>query len=362
MARNPAVDGAEIDRFLDRRCADHPLSIHSSLGEALAGVLERLQAVVPGASGSLLLDERAPRSAADDGNHLLRVATFGASVDGLGERVDSAAGAIGRAYTSGRRLQEGEAIVLPIHVGRQVCGVLEVSRAGVAELGTTEARLLEILAEHLSATIRSALDQRRARDIAQRDALTELFNDRSMHLALSEMIGACRASGDDLAVLFLDLDYFKRINDTHGHLTGSQVLREVGHLLARASAPVGAVAARYGGDEFVIAVSGMRLDAAIEMAEGIRVEIAAAVFCEEPSDLQSEVLKLRGVTCSIGIATLHRHGDPEVDVERCKSRLLRLSDAAMYVAKETGRNRTAVAGAVISSHRLAADRWGPGGD
>lgn len=362
MARVPAVDGAEIERFLERRCADHPLSIHSSLGETLTGVLQRLQEIVPDASGSLLLDEQGARAADGERAGLRRVATFGATTDGLGERLDGETGPIWGAYASGRRLQEAGTITLPIHAGQQVCGVLEVSREGATEIGPAEARLLDILAEYVSAAVRSALDQRHAQDIAQRDALTELFNDRSMHMALSEMIGTCRRDDSDLAVLFLDLDYFKRINDTHGHLAGSQVLREVGRLLARASAPVSAVAARYGGDEFVIAVPGMRVDAAIEMAERMRTEIATSVFCEEPSDLQQEVLGLRGITCSIGIATLRRHGDPEVDVERCKSRLLRLSDAAMYVAKETGRNRTAVAGAVISNRRKTADRWGSDGD
>lgn len=361
MARVPAVDGAEIERFLDRRCVDHPLSAQSSLGETLTAVLQRLQEVVPDACGSLLLDEHSSRSAAGDRTRLARVATFGGASDGLGEHLESPSGPIWRAYTSGRQLRENGALSLPIHIGRQICGVLEVARRGGEEIGDSDARLVEILAEYLSAAVRNALDHRRAQDIAQRDALTELFNDRSMHLALSEMIAAARRNGDDLAVLFLDLDYFKRINDTHGHLAGSQVLREVGHLLARASEPA-AVAARYGGDEFVIAVPGMAMEAAIEMAEGIRTEVAAAVFCDMPSDLQPEVLELHGVTCSIGIATLHRHGDPEVDVERCKSRLLRLSDAAMYVAKETGRNRTAVAGTVISTRRLVADRWGPGTD
>src|SRR4029077_9481892 len=91
--------------------------------------------------------------------------------------------------------------------------------------------LLEIFAGYISISIQNVLDGRQAQEIAKRDNLTGLYNDRYLHIALAETIRRCKAEGQDMAVLFLDLDYFKHVNDTHGHLPRSQVLREGGHPL-----------------------------------------------------------------------------------------------------------------------------------
>ena len=155
------------------------------------------------------------------------------------------------------------------------------------------------------------------------------------------------ARAQDLAVLFVDLDFFKHVNDSHGHLAGSQVLREVGRLLAELVPPELGIAARYGGDEFVLTLPGVELDAAVDLAEDIRSRIETEVFCSHPGTIQPTPLFLRGITCSIGIATLARHLGPELSLDEAKSTLLHLADAAMYVSKETGRNRTAVAGEVV---------------
>jgi diguanylate cyclase (GGDEF)-like protein len=251
-------------------------------------------------------------------------------------------------------------VALPIRVGRETCGVLELVRsASRAPFAAADVEVLGVFADYVSAALRNALEARRAQEIAHRDRLTGLLNDRSMHEAISNLIRECRIDGRDLAVLFLDLDFFKRVNDTHGHLVGSQVLREVGRLLAGACVPAGAVAARYGGDEFILAAGGLGPQEAIDFAESLRQAVGATTFIEAPSEIQPDVLRLQGITCSIGIATLHRHGAPDLDIERCKGRLLRLSDAAMYVAKETGRNRTAMAGTVISGEGPSARRWQP---
>ena len=85
----------------------------------------------------------------------------------------------------------------------------------------------------------------------------------------------------------------------------------------------------------------------------IRDEIVATTYCSEPAEIQSEPLNLRGLTCSIGIATLRRHLGEDLSLADRKSTILRLADAAMYVAKETGRNRTAVAGQPVRRRPLA---------
>ena len=147
-------------------------------------------------------------------------------------------------------------------------------------------------------------------------------------------------------LLFLDLDDFKRVNDTHGHLAGSQTLREVGELLARElkAEKLSNFAARYGGDEFVIALAGKSLAAGVHLAEKLRTAISESVFCQGGGSILSDALNLKGLTCSVGVASLKQHIASDMGSEQAKSTLLRLADSAMYVAKETGRNQTAVAG------------------
>jgi len=166
---------------------------------------------------------------------------------------------------------------------------------------------------------------------------------RALHLPWAEQARP-KTEDLDLSLLFLDLDYFKHVNDTHGHLAGSQVLREVGRLLRKHVGETESIAARYGGDEFVLALPGVGLSGAVTHAEQIRKAIVGSVYCAEPGEIQLEPLNLTGLTCSIGVATLKRHLQRGMSLEHSKSALLRLADTAMYIAKETGRNQTAVAG------------------
>jgi PleD family two-component response regulator len=94
----------------------------------------------------------------------------------------------------------------------------------------------------------------------------------------------------------------------------------------------------------VLLLPGTDLDSAIDIAEEIRAEVIGSTFCASPGEIQPDPLSLKGLTCSIGVATLRQHLEPDLSVEASKSTLLRLADAAMYVAKETGRNRTVLAG------------------
>ncbi len=238
-------------------------------------------------------------------------------------------------------------VAVPIRIGHDVCGVLElINRHGAEVYSDRDRDLLAIFAGYLSISIENVLDGRQAQEIARRDNLTGLYNDRYLHIALEQTIRRCREEAQDLTVLFLDLDFFKRVNDSHGHLAGSQVLREVGHLLramCKGHEPEW-LAARYGGDEFVLALPGVGMAPAVTFAESIRIAILRQTFCAVPGDILPEALGLKGLTCSIGVASLRRHIQPDLTLDQAKSTVLRLADAAMYVAKETGRNQTAVAG------------------
>ena len=355
-----------METFLERRRALAPFTTEPSMAENLAEILRKANEFVPSAAGSILLDNPLDKQSDKKRNDLTFVVAFGDEAAGIiGATVPASRGIVGRVYTTGESYYVSDApndaffydgvdrktsystqsvVAIPIRIEQEVCGVLElINRQGAPGYGEKDRDLLQIFAGYTAVSIQNILDGRRAHELARRDNLTGLFNDHFLHVALRETIDHALDSGEDLAVIFLDLDFFKRVNDTHGHLAGSQVLREVGQLLTTLQTS-GTVAARYGGDEFVLVIPRCNLASAVDLAESIRTTLVATFFCRTPGDLLQEALSLTGLTCSAGVATLVEHVESGLTIERTKNLLLRLADAAMYVAKETGRNRTVVAG------------------
>ena len=158
------------------------------------------------------------------------------------------------------------------------------------------------------------------------DRLTGLLTKESLYLALEMELTRCTRYGLPLAVLMMDLDRFKSVNDTHGHLMGSHVLEEVGGLIRR-SIRTADVAARYGGEEFLAYLSESGLVGAAQAAERIRRAIEGHAFTLDGVTVP--------VTISIGIAACPEHG-------RDIRTLVRRADRALYRAKETGRNRVCI--------------------
>lgn len=365
----------ELERFLERRRAEPLLPPEFNLAENLIEILRKANQFVPSSAGSILLDDPQLKRGERKEHLLTFIAAFGEKADGLvGQTISAEVGIAGFVYRNGTTYMTSDApsdplffagmdrktdyrtlsiVAIPIRIEQRVCGVLElINRRRSREFSLHDRTLLEIFADYISISIQNVLDGRQAQEIAKKDNLTGLFNDRYLHVALSHAVARCRAEDQDLAVLFIDLDFFKRVNDTHGHLAGSQVLREVGGLLRKLAAQPGVIPTRYGGDEFVLVIPDCDLEAAVDLAEEIRTSILTHHFIAEPGDVHPEALNLSGQTCSIGVATLSQHISDDMEVERIKSTLLRLADSAMYVAKETGRNRTAVAGAPIRRRRL----------
>jgi diguanylate cyclase (GGDEF)-like protein len=373
------LDPHELERFLLRRRATPNLPPQMSLAENLGEILRKANAFVPSAAGSILLDDPIEKLPDRRRNELFFIAAFGYnSNELLGRSIPADSGIAGHVYSSGQsyfsadvsrepRFYSGvdEAIqyhteslvAIPVRIEKEVCGVLElVNRQGAEDYTPRDLDLLEIFASYISVSIQNVLDARYAQEIAKRDNLTGLYNDRYLHSGLERAIADCRDRGSDLAVLFMDLDFFKRVNDTHGHLAGSQVLREVGRELNDTLGFPDGLVARYGGDEFVLAVPDTGLEEAVGLAERIRLRISQRIFCETAGDIHPEPLHLRGITCSIGIATLRRHIGPEVPLSEAKSALLRSADTAMYIAKETGRDRIQVAPTGEVAERLPLGR------
>lgn len=372
------LDPEKMEAFLERRRATLAFTSEMSLAENLAEILRKANEFVPSLAGSILLDNPLDKKPDKDRNLLTFVAAFGEkALELIGRKISAHHGIAGRVYTTGDAHHASVAsddkyffagidrmtdyhthslIAIPIRIEQEVCGVLElINRQGAKDFSDEDRNLLQIFAGYISISIQNILDGRRAQELAKRDNLTGLFNDHYLHVALDRSITECLAEHRDLAVLFLDLDYFKRVNDSHGHLAGSQVLREVGFLLQSYVKHPDSIPARYGGDEFVLAIPGCDLEEALDLAESIRTAIVENTFCAKPGDMQREVLRLTGITCSVGVATLHRHVEPHFSVKEAKSAILRLADMAMYVAKETGRNRTAVAGEPVRRRPSTAE-------
>src|SRR5262249_55848153 len=149
-------------------------------------------------------------------------------------------------------------------------------------------------------------------------------NDRWFHVRLTEALAEARQSGKNAVLMFMDLDRFKVVNDCHGHLAGSQVLREVGFLLKRIVQVEASTVARYGGDEFVIILPDTGADDAAKICEEIRRTIETNVFLEREWGFSMPPLRLSGIlSVSIGMAQFDPAGASQLSVEQEKNELLR---------------------------------------
>jgi len=163
---------------------------------------------------------------------------------------------------------------------------------------------------------------------ATHDSLTGLWNRAAVLAALGRDFARARREETPLAAALVDLDHFKRINDTHGHQAGDAVLREAARRMRASVRPYDSVG-RYGGEEFLVVMPGCESVGAAAVAGRIR-----ACVERDPMDLGARSLP---VTCSIGVAVWN--GAPEGDADS----LIREADAALYRAKGAGRNRVEIA-------------------
>ena len=177
-------------------------------------------------------------------------------------------------------------------------------------------------------------DANRLRLLSITDDLTGLHNLRSFESHLERLVSEAKRDGSVLSVMVLDVDRLKSINDSYGHLAGGDAVRTVGHLIAQ-HLPARAVACRYGGDEFVVAVPDCRVREGIEIAERLRCSVSSA----------KPVLATRAFpsgTLSISIGAASRLIEKDADLAWAGEELFRSADEALYRAKEMGRNSVIV--------------------
>ena len=363
------LDNRRLENFLERHKAYYAYSGEIDIDVFLGEILQKANEFVPSEAGSILLDDPLTKNTENRmENELVFIATFGADAKArLARRINAGVGIAGHVYSTGVTYMTEDvigdpyfyptfdmaadfttksALCVPIRIESAVCGVLElVNRTGTESFQEKDRRLLEIFADYAAISIQNLLDARRAHEVAKRDGLTGLFNERYLHLRLTQELSRISRDGGDLSLIFLDLDYLKSVNDRHGHLAGSQVLREVGYVLKRTVTDERATLTRYGGDEFVLILPGHNLREGMEVAEAVRHAIRTTTFVPRPYGFNNPALNLVGmITASLGVSSIRASATPAASVEQQKNELLRAADSALYSAKERGKDRCLAAG------------------
>lgn len=214
-------------------------------------------------------------------------------------------------------------LCVPMMARGQLLGVVELVNRDAFTFNEDDLRVLGSLVDYAAIAIENARNFLRVQELTVRDDVTTLFNSRHLHEMLEYEFERSRRYAQDFSVLFFDLDHFKQVNDTHGHLCGSKLLHEIGELI-RENLRLVDIPTRYGGDEFVIILPQTNREQALLVARRIRSALNERCF------LQGLGLSIH-ITASFGVATYP-----------CDSRnrddILRLADEAMYRVKERTRD------------------------
>ncbi len=222
-------------------------------------------------------------------------------------------------------------VTLPFRMREEQCGVLYLRTVqGENPLGPSDAQFADTVIKAAVAAIEKAhdfetvvSDKERLEFLASTDALTGCLNRRALLEVLDREVDRARRYNLVLTLMMLDIDHFKRINDSLGHLVGDSVLRQLGELLRREVRSVDAVA-RYGGEEFVVLLPETAVHGGMIFADRMRQRIANYAFAEASHPVR--------ITVSVGVACF-----PDRTVDSPDS-FIALADAALYRAKADGRN------------------------
>jgi diguanylate cyclase (GGDEF)-like protein len=218
---------------------------------------------------------------------------------------------------------------IPIRSGNKTLGVIQLLNTKLDLESEYSISFLRILCDYAAIAIQNASSVKLIHELTITDDCTGLFNARHLYTLLDEQIALAEAHRDtSFSLLFVDLDHFKQVNDTHGHLIGSRLLAEVGDLMRRTLGPANSCF-RYGGDEFVALLPGLDKQAAIDTAKRLWERLRKHRFLTA----QGLFLALAG---SFGLATFPEDGDNVPTI-------IRAADTMMYEAKTT-RDNIAVAG------------------
>src|SRR6202049_466300 len=216
-------------------------------------------------------------------------------------------------------------MAIPLISFGQVLGVLALDSSKVDAFGEADLQSLESVTDICATAIQNAHYVERVKQLAYLDGLTGIFNRRFFELRIVEEIDRARRYGTGMAIVMVDIDQFKRLNDEFGHLLGDEVLRQVSSIFHQQLRKID-VLCRYGGEEFAILLSQTSAVHALGVAEKLRKTVEAWQFPAFP----------RPVTISGGTANYSEHGST-------RDELVKAADAGLYAAKQAGRNRVCLA-------------------
>lgn len=234
-----------------------------------------------------------------------------------------------------------EYVCMPMTVQGEVMGSLYLTQHGGdnkadAEAASGEKQLiLHNATEQIGLVLWNIRLREDLRNLSIRDPLTGLFNRRFMEESLDREFARAEREKGSIGVIMLDIDHFKRINDTFGHEAGDSVLREVGALLLK-NVRGGDIACRYGGEEFALILPGASTETTSERAETLREKMAQLAVVHTGSPLGP-------INVSAGVAAFPDHGTTA-------EAILHAADKALYRAKKDGRNRVYIASRGQSEH------------
>ncbi|HNR67357.1 MAG TPA: sensor domain-containing diguanylate cyclase [bacterium] len=232
------------------------------------------------------------------------------------------------------QLQSGSLLCLPLSVAEdQVIGFVAFGKETRENFSLDEIERLRLLCGHVAIVLHKTMLYQNTKDLAYTDELTAIFNRRYFNQCYEREIGRAKRYQRALSVLMIDIDHFKKLNDTQGHLHGDRVLKQMAQLfddnIRKAD-----ILSRYGGEEFVILLPEIRAKEAVTVAEKLRKRVKSQNFNKGTGPAG-------GVTISIGVAAFPENGVMAEEV-------LHKADLALYAAKQGGRNRVVVANSLTN--------------
>jgi diguanylate cyclase (GGDEF)-like protein len=219
-------------------------------------------------------------------------------------------------------------VCFPLRSKLRVLGVIQLVNIDLSHFSDQEVFFLQSLCDYAAIAIENARWVERIQELTITDDCTGLYNARHLYKTLETEVYRSSRFGYEFSVLFIDLDHFKAVNDTHGHLIGSKLLAEIGYLV-KAQLRLIDFAFRYGGDEFVVLLPQTGKDSALVVAKRLQNAMRGTAFCRD------EGLNLN-VRASIGLATYPHDARAAHDI-------IRQADEMMYLVKNTTRDNIGIA-------------------
>jgi diguanylate cyclase (GGDEF)-like protein len=234
------------------------------------------------------------------------------------------------------KMETRSIVAVPVRFRDHCLGVIElINCIGPEGFSQRDLALLEALADYAAIAIENARHVQRIHELTITYDCTSLYNARHLNFMLDTELYRSHRYAFEFSLIFIDLDHFKNVNDTYGHLMGSKLLAEIGAAIKEKCRMID-LAFRYGGDEFVILLPQTSKENALGVARRLHTLIREAVWLKEPGiNVQ--------ITASVGVASYPTDS-------RTKAELLHLADEAMYLVKNTTRDSVAAAGVGLLPH------------